>query len=55
MEDLLFSILNPVFSLVFWLIISPDARPWLFATWAFTLVLSTSLLWLLLTDKSGDR
>jgi len=53
-EDLLFSILNPVFNLLFWLIVSPEAKPWLFATWTFTLVLSISLLWLLLTDKSDD-
>lgn len=54
MEDLLFKIANPVFSFVFWLIIAPEARPWLYTTWAFSLVISICFLWSILTDRSDD-
>ena len=54
MEDLLFKIANPVFSFMFWLIIAPEARPWLYTTWAFSLTLSIALLWTIFTDRSDD-
>ena len=54
MEDLLFKIANPVFSFLFWLIIAPEARPWLFAAWAFSLAISIGLLWTIFTDRSDD-
>ncbi len=54
MEDLLFKIANPVFSFMFWLIIAPEARHWLYTTWAFSLVLSIGLLWAIFNDRSDD-
>ena len=54
MEDLLFKIANPVFSFMFWLIIAPEARPWLYTTWAFSIALSIALLWTIFTDRSDD-
>ena len=54
MEDALYSLIDTMFSLFMWLIIEPEARPWLYSAWVFSLVLSIVMLWAIFTDRSED-
>ena len=54
MEGVLYSLVDAAFSLFMWLIIEPEARPWLYSLWIFSLVLSIGMLWTIFTDRSED-